>query len=79
MLPDVRVHKSDISDNEGGGGKDKKVFIIGALENKPEPMTYMDGIDTISMVVSIVGRTCFDVAGPFGSYYVSWSMVMIFP
>ena len=54
MLPDVIVHRSNISFGEGGGGKDKKVFIIGALENKPEPMKDREGMDTLLMVVSIV-------------------------
>ena len=61
------MHKSDISVDERGGSKDKKVSVIGALENKPEPMTDRDGMDTLSMVVLIVRRTCFDVASPLGS------------
>ena len=67
MVPDVMVHKSDISVGEGGGGKDKKVSIKRALENNSGPMTDMDGMDTLSMVVSIVGRTCSSVSSPFGS------------
>ena len=61
------VHKYDISFGEGGGCKDKRVSVIGALENKPEPMTDKDGMDTLSMVVSIVGRTCSVVADHFKS------------
>ena len=67
MLQDVIVHKYDISVNEGGGGKDKKVSIIGELENNIGPRTDMEGMDTLSMVVSIVGSTCFGVVGHFGS------------
>ena len=79
MLPDVTVHKSNIFVNEGGGGKEKKVFVIGALENKLGLSFDKVVMDTFSIVVSIVKRTCSRVVGPFGSLYVSWSMLMIFP
>ena len=61
------VNKSDISVNEGGGGKDKKVFVKGELENKLVPMVDMEGMDTLLMVALIVGMTFCGVAGPFGS------------
>ena len=79
MLPDVIVHKSNMSVSKGGGGKEKKVFIIGALESKPRPKADGDVMDTLSMVVSIVGRKCSGVADFFRSYYVSWLMVTISP
>ena len=52
---------------KGGCGKDKKVPIMGVLENKLGPMEYRDGMETLSMVALIVGRTCSDVVIPFGS------------
>ena len=61
------MHKSNILVDERGGSKDKKVFVIGALENKPKTTTGRDGMDTLSMVVLIVGSTYFGVAVPFGS------------
>ena len=67
MVLDVMVHKYDTLVNEGGGGKDKKVSVIGVLENKPETTKDNDGIDTLSMVVSTLGSTCSGVVGPFGS------------
>ena len=67
ILLNVIVHKSDISIDEGGDGKDKKVSFIGVLANKPRPTVDRDGMDMLSMVVSIVGRTCFGVLDPFGS------------
>ena len=71
MLPDVIVHKYNILVGEGGGGMEKNVSFIGALENNPRLATDMEGMDTSSMVVSIVGRMCFGVADTFVSYYVS--------
>ena len=67
MLPDVIMHKYNILVGEGGGGKDKKVSIIRVLGNNPRPTVDKDGMDTLSMVVSIVGRTCSDVASAFRS------------
>ena len=67
MVPDVIVKKYDMSVGEGGGGKDKKVSVIGVLENKPETTKDNDGIDTLSMVVSTLGSTCSGVVGPFRS------------
>ena len=67
MVPDVIVHKSNMSVDIGGGGKDKKVSVIGVLENKPEPTIDKEGMDVMSMEVSMVGRTCSSVFGPFVS------------
>ena len=78
MLPDVIVHKYDISVDIGGGRKEKKGFVIGALKNKLGPASDRDGMETLLMVVLIVERTCFGVANPLGSQYVICSMVMIF-
>ena len=61
------VHKSDMLVHGGKGGKDKKVSFIGVLENKTMITPDKDGIDPLSMEVLIMGRTCFDVVGPFGS------------
>ena len=51
MLPNVIVHKYDISVAEGGGGEEKNVSINGALENKLRPTTYREGMEIHSMVV----------------------------
>ena len=64
MLLDVIVHKSNMPVREGGGGRDKKVSIKGVLVKRPDPMTYKEGMDTLSMVVLIIGRTCSRVVGP---------------
>ena len=61
------VHKYDMLSIEGGGGKDKKVLIKGVLVNMLGPMTDREGMDTLSMVVLMIGRTCSGVAGPLGS------------
>ena len=58
------VHKFNISVDEGGGGKYKNVSVIRVMENKPKPTTNNDGMDALSMAISIVGRTCFGVASP---------------
>ena len=58
MLLDVIVHKFDMSVVEGGGGRDKKVSIKEALVNRNEPMVDRKGMDTLLMVVLIIGRTC---------------------
>ena len=50
------MHKYDISFGEGGGGKEKKVFVKGELENKLGPMIDKEGTETLSLVMSIVGR-----------------------
>ena len=63
MLPDVIVCKYDISIDKGGGGKDKKVSIKGALENKPRITIDREAME----MMSIIGRTCSGVAAPFGS------------
>ena len=67
MLPDVIVHTSDMSTFKGGGERDKKVSIKGALVNRPRPMTDREGMDMLSMVVLIVRRTCSRVTDPLGS------------
>ena len=61
------VHKSDISVDERGCGKDKKVSFKGSLENKPMLTIDKDGMGTLSMVVLIVIRMCSSVASPLGS------------
>ena len=67
MVPDMMVHKYDTLVGEGGGGKGKKVFIIGVLEKNPKPTEDKYGMDTLSMVTSIVERTCFGVVNPLVS------------
>ena len=67
MSPDEIVHKSDMLVSEGGGDKEKKVSMKGGLANNHGPTTYRECMDTLLMVVSIVWRTCFGVAGPLGS------------
>ena len=67
MLLDVMVHKSDMSVIEMGGGRDKNVSLKWALVKRPGPMTDIEGMDMLSMVVSIVGRTCFRLVNPLGS------------
>ena len=61
------MQKYNISFIEGGGGRDKKVPVKGALVNMLGPMTDRKGMDTLSMVVLMIGRTCSGVAGPLGS------------
>ena len=67
MVSDVIVHKYDTSFGEGGGGKVKKVSSIRVFAKNLGPTIDKDGMDTLSMVLSIVGRTCSDVVGPFES------------
>ena len=67
MVLDVIVHKSSMSVGIGGCYMDEKVSAIGVLENNPEPMVEKEGMDTLSMAVSMVGMTCFGVVGPYGS------------
>ena len=67
MLLEVLVNKYDMSVGEGGGGRDKKVSIKGVLVKIPGPMKNREGMDTMSMVVLIIGRTCSGLAGPLGS------------
>ena len=54
MVLDVIVHKSVVLLSVGGGGKDGKVSTMGVLRNNTEPTTDKEGIDTLSMVVSMV-------------------------
>ena len=67
IVLDMIVHKLDTSVDKGGSSKEKKVYVIGVLENKPETTKYNDGIDMLSMVVSTLGSTCSGVVGPFES------------
>ena len=60
-------HKSDTLVGIGGGGKDKKVAVIGVLVNKLGPTIDKYGMDMLLMVVSIIKRTCFEVDDPLGS------------
>ena len=64
MVLDVIVHKFVVSDIKGRGGKYGKVSTIGVLENNTGPTTDMEGMDTLSMAVSMVGMTCSDVVAP---------------
>ena len=67
MVLYVIVHKSVVSVDVGRGGKYGKVSPIRVLENNPRPTTDMEGMDTLSMEVSMVGMMCSDVASPYGS------------
>ena len=67
MVLDVIVHKFIVSVGKGRGGKYGKVSPLGVLENSPRRTTNMEGMEMLSMVVSMVGMTCCDVAGPYGS------------
>ena len=60
----MMVHKYDMSVVERGGERDKKVFVKGALVNRPRPMTDKEGMDMFLIVVSIIGRTCSGVLSP---------------
>ena len=51
MLPDVVVHKSEIVVIQGGGGRDKKVFVKGSLVNRTGLMEDMEGMEMLSKVV----------------------------
>ena len=64
---DVILHKSTMTVGVGGGGKDGKVSIIGVLENKLGITLDKEGMEMLSMVVSMVGMMCLDVASPCGS------------
>ena len=67
MVLDEIVHKSVVSFSMGGGGKYGKVYVIGTLKKNLGPNTDMEGMDTLSMEVSMVGMTCSGVACPCGS------------
>ena len=67
MLPDVIVHKSDMSVVKGIVGRGKMVSVKGELVNRFGPTGDREGMDTLSMAVSIVGRRCFGVPSPLGS------------
>ena len=67
MLPYVIIHKSFMLVNERGGGKDKQVFIKGALVKWPQKMTNREGMYMLLMIVLIVGGEFSRVAGPLRS------------
>ena len=67
MVLDVVVHKFVMSIGIGRGGKYGKVSTIGVLQNNTGTKIDMEGMDTLSMEVSMVGMTCFDVVGSYGS------------
>ena len=54
MVLYVIVHKFVMSIDIGGGGKDGKVHVTGVLENKLGPTAHKEGIDMLSMAVSMV-------------------------
>ena len=61
------VQKYDISDIEGGGGRYRKVSIKGESVKCLGPTTDREGMDTLSMVVLMVHKTCLGVSSPLGS------------
>ena len=67
MVLDEIKHKLVVSVGTVGGGRDGKVSAISTSTNNPSPTTDKDGIDTLSMVVSMVGMTCSGVASRYGS------------
>ena len=67
MVLDERVHKYVVSVGVDEGGKDGKVVIIGVSTNNPGPTTDKEGMDTMSMVISMVRMTCLGVVDPYGS------------
>ena len=67
MVLDEIVHNLAVSVSTVGGGRDGKVSSMGALENNPSPTVDKERMETLSMVVSMVGMTCFSVVGPCGS------------
>ena len=67
MLPDVIVHKSNMSVDDGGGGKDKKVSVNGASKNKSRLTIDREGMETLLRVVLTVGRKCSGMVGILGS------------
>ena len=56
-----------MSVDKGGGGKDKKVSVNGPLQNNPGEKIEREGMETLSMVVSTVGRTYSRVVSFLGS------------
>ena len=61
------MYKYDMSADKVGSRREKKVSIKGVLVKRPEPTTYREGMDMLSMVVSIIGRTCFAMVSHLGS------------
>ena len=64
MVLDESVQKSTVSIGAGGGGKDGKVSVRGVLANNPGPKEDKEGMEMLSMVVSVVGMTCSGVDDP---------------
>ena len=64
MVVDEIVHNSVVLVGVGGGGIYGKVFAIGASANNLGPTTDKEGMETLSMVVSMVGMTCSSVVSP---------------
>ena len=60
------VQKYDTSVSIDGGGKEKRLYVIGVLEKRPGPITEKDGMDTLSMVEMTVKRMCFGMSDPIG-------------
>ena len=58
MILDLIVHKSSVSVDVGGGGKDGKVFSIGVLENNPRPT-----VDTGASLVDQYPITLVHIVG----------------
>ena len=67
MLLNVIVHKSNTSIGGGGGGKYRRVSVIGVLEKNIGSIVDKDGMVALSMEILIVGKTCSIVVGPFES------------
>ena len=68
MVLDEIVHNSVVSVGTVGGGRDGKVSAIGASANNLGLTVDKDGMDMLSMVVSMVGMTCLGVVGTCGLY-----------
>ena len=58
------MHKSIVSLDIGGGGKDRKEAVIDVSTNNPGPMADKEGMVTLSMEVSTIGMTWYGVADP---------------
>ena len=64
MVLDERVQKYIVSFSVDGGGKDMKVVVIGISANNTGPTEDKEGMNMLSMVISMVGMTCSSVASP---------------
>ena len=67
ILLNVKLHKFDMSAIERGGERAKNLSVKGALVKKLVPMADIEGMDMLSMLVSMVGRSFSIVASPIGS------------